>query len=43
MPCVIFLDQVLMSLGFHTDEFVQFFFFGGVSSLKVKSQKFPGR
>ena len=29
MPCVIFLDQVLMSLGFHTDEFVQFFFFLG--------------
>lgn len=29
MPCVIFLDQVLMSLGFHTDEFVQFFFWGG--------------
>lgn len=29
MPCVIFLDQVLMSLGFHTDEFVQFFFLGG--------------
>ena len=30
MPCVIFLDQVLMSLGFHTDEFVQFFFGGGL-------------